>query len=203
MTQEVMDDGTGHRQGRTGQEGQPQEGSRKEGSVRLFRTTPIFDELSTGMEHLLSEPNPDPDQGKFRQQGWGQDLPSNRPILRCQICQLPEYEHSGKHHAFSPPGTPVDTAQFARRRPGLADPGDVRAVTYETPRGDAGASRGAVMTGPFDPVLRQALVDKGIITPEDLQAAAAKIAAMTATIGGQVTRDARTRSSSVRSDAPE
>lgn len=183
MTQEVMDDGTGHRQGRTGQEGQPQEGPRKERALRLFRTTPIFDELSAGKESLLSEPQ-------------------REPLVRCQICQLPEYEHSGRHHAFSAPGTPVDTSQFNRRRPVSDDRGDVRATTYETPTGDAGASRGGVMTGPFDPVLRQALVDKGIITPEDLQVAAQKIAAMTATIGGQVTRDARTRSSTVRPDAP-
>jgi hypothetical protein len=31
---------------------------------------------------------------------------------------------------------------------------------------------------PFDPVLRQALIDKGILTPEDLTAAEAKIRAI-------------------------
>lgn len=33
---------------------------------------------------------------------------------------------------------------------------------------------------PFDPVLRQALIDKGVLTPEDLQAAEMKIRAVTA-----------------------
>lgn len=31
---------------------------------------------------------------------------------------------------------------------------------------------------PFDPVLRQALIDKGVLTPDDLQAAEAKIRAI-------------------------
>lgn len=38
---------------------------------------------------------------------------------------------------------------------------------------------------PFDPVLRQALVDKGIITPEDLTAAEAKIRAISGMVSGQ------------------
>lgn len=33
---------------------------------------------------------------------------------------------------------------------------------------------------PFDPVLRQALIDKGVITPEDLKSAEEKIRAVTA-----------------------
>lgn len=33
---------------------------------------------------------------------------------------------------------------------------------------------------PFDPVLRQALIDKGVLTPDDLQAAETKIRAVTA-----------------------
>lgn len=37
---------------------------------------------------------------------------------------------------------------------------------------------------PFDPVLRQALIDKGILTPEDLTAAEAKIRAVTAQLMG-------------------
>lgn len=41
------------------------------------------------------------------------------------------------------------------------------------------------MSGLLDPVLRQALVDKGVITPEDLRAAEDKIRAITQyTLGG-------------------
>lgn len=39
--------------------------------------------------------------------------------------------------------------------------------------------RGRGMVGPFDPVLRQALIDKGVLTPDDLRAAEEKIAAVT------------------------
>ena len=38
---------------------------------------------------------------------------------------------------------------------------------------------------PFDPVLRQALVDKGVLTVEDLQNAEAKIRAISGQFGGQ------------------
>lgn len=41
---------------------------------------------------------------------------------------------------------------------------------------------------PFDPVLRQALVDKGILTPDDLKNAEAKIRMITGEmLGGQTT----------------
>lgn len=43
-----------------------------------------------------------------------------------------------------------------------------------------GAPRGAqAAQWPFDPILRQALIDKGILTPEDLRAAEEKIRAVT------------------------
>lgn len=40
------------------------------------------------------------------------------------------------------------------------------------------------MRFPFDPVLRMALVNKGVITPEDLTAAEAQIRAVTAEMLG-------------------
>lgn len=43
----------------------------------------------------------------------------------------------------------------------------------------------AVMRWPFDPVLRQALVDKGILTVEDLEAAEQKIRTASMVMGGQ------------------
>lgn len=39
---------------------------------------------------------------------------------------------------------------------------------------------------PFDPVLRQAIIDKGLLTPDDLRAAEAKIRAVTATFEQEV-----------------
>lgn len=46
----------------------------------------------------------------------------------------------------------------------------------------ASGETGAVVQGqwPFDPVLRQALINKGVLTPEDLSAAEAQIRAVTA-----------------------
>ena len=42
------------------------------------------------------------------------------------------------------------------------------------------------MSSPFDPVLRQALIDKGVLTPEDLTAAETKIRAVTNVFTGEV-----------------
>jgi hypothetical protein len=42
---------------------------------------------------------------------------------------------------------------------------------------------------PFDPVLRQALITKGIITPDDLTAAEDQIRAVTAMVTGQAASD--------------
>lgn len=52
-----------------------------------------------------------------------------------------------------------------RSAPGTASQGETTAVS-EAP-------------WPFDPVLRQALIDKGVLVPEDLTAAEAKIRAVT------------------------
>ncbi len=45
-----------------------------------------------------------------------------------------------------------------------------------------------VATMPFDPVLRQALVDKGILTPQDLRDAQDKIEAITGVISHRANR---------------
>jgi hypothetical protein len=51
----------------------------------------------------------------------------------------------------------------------------------------------AASAWPFDPVLRQALIDKGVLTPQDLVDATAKISAVTsATMGGLRATDAGT-----------
>lgn len=48
-----------------------------------------------------------------------------------------------------------------------------------SPGGEVGTAA-VETTWPFDPVLRQALIDKGVLTPEDLRDAEAKIRAVTA-----------------------
>lgn len=89
----------------------------------------------------------------------------------CTVCSLKKGDHGDRRHAFTPTGTRVDTAQFARkRRPQSAE-------------GDDASRRGgmpqAIAQTPFDPVLRQALLDAGVISIEQLDAARAKIEAVT------------------------
>jgi hypothetical protein len=43
-----------------------------------------------------------------------------------------------------------------------------------------------VQRWPFDPVLRQALIDKGVLTPDDLREAEMKIRAVTSAIVGEL-----------------
>lgn len=150
MIREVMDDGQGSRQGRSGQEGQAQEGQQDRQVEFDFEL--IFHELLEGREDLL--------------------------VPTCTVCGVTEEDHMGRQHAFTPEGTRVDTAQFGPRRtqhtPGGSD------VPRRVPTA-WGASQEPSMG---DPVLRQALVDKGILTADDLMAAATKISAIT----GQVMR---------------
>lgn len=96
----------------------------------------------------------------------------------CQVCDRTREQHnnSGTVHQFTPPGTPVDTRQFARKRPTQGDAG-------ESPGAMRGMTMGYTQT-PFDPVLRQALMDKGILTIEDLEAAQRKIGVLTQTVTG-------------------
>jgi hypothetical protein len=49
-----------------------------------------------------------------------------------------------------------------------------------TPAGGQVGVAAVETTWPFDPVLRQALINKGVLTPEDLHAAEAQIRAVTA-----------------------
>lgn len=109
---------------------------------------------------------------------------SSSDFIKCTICHESELAHGDKQHLFTPEGTRVDTSQFARKRPGRDVKGD-----------DATSERGmtyAYTQTPFDPVLRQALVSKGIITVEDLEQAQREIGVLTNQVTGG--RDARTRS---------
>lgn len=96
----------------------------------------------------------------------------------CQTCGNPRNDHPYKH-PFNDGSLPA-SATFGRRRP------DGTRGPAPTPQA---ASQGhqppAFPPMPFDPVLRQALIDRGILTPEDLQEAEAKIRAVTATFHQQ------------------
>lgn len=75
-------------------------------------------------------------------------------------------------HPFNDGSLPFE-ATFGR---GRTRPGDSSSL-----RGDEGPQRPDPLAGmPFDPVLRQALIDKGVLTPEDLRNAEATIRAVTA-----------------------
>lgn len=94
---------------------------------------------------------------------------------RCQICLQPEGQHHSVNHTFTPPGRVVDTSQFARKRPKLQD-------RHVDPVAGAGLTTGQPVASyqmPFDPVLRQALIDANVITVEQLDQAKKKIEAIT------------------------
>ena len=125
-----VSDGTRDSQGRTGQEGQAQEGS----------------------EAL------DPcDCGQTR--GW--------------------HELNNTRHKFTPKGQAIDTRQFDRKRTRERREGDSPSRRVLSAQG--AAERGVLrpVSSPFDPVLRMALIDAGIITVEQLQEAEKKIAVFT------------------------
>lgn len=179
-----MNDGTGRGKGRSQQEGQPEEGPGQEGSV-----TPFFDALMEEMPAMSD----DPDQGKFRQQGWGQDLPSNQPYVECTICNGPH--NPAAHHTLTPLGTRVDTSQFGPKRSRGDAEGRDRGARHWNAQGAAQRPQSGL---PFDPVLRKALIDKGIITVEDLDRASHEIQAFTQAVTGGY--NAGTGTSTVRSD---
>lgn len=118
----------------------------------------------------------------------------------CEICTRPfspthDADAPGftSRHTFTPAGSRVDTSQFGPKR---------------SERDDKGRDRGARHPGgwtqpttPFDPVLRKALIDKGLISIDDLDRASREIQAFTQAVTGGY--DARTGTRTIRSDAPE
>jgi hypothetical protein len=94
----------------------------------------------------------------------------------CVICKRTEDDHGDVRHTYTPPGTRVDVSQFAPKRP----EDDVAQVI----QGAGEPSAYSVVQTPFDPVLRLALINKGIITPEDLDQAAKMIQVTTQQVLG-------------------
>lgn len=147
-TWEVSDRGQGHRQGRSRQEGQAQEGPEGVG----FDSEPIFHELELGREWLF--------------------------VKICVVCNRTEDKHDSPdvRHVFTPEGIAVDASQFGPKRSDRTRGGDDTRRHVPTTYGAAQM--------PFDPVLRQALVNKGIITPEDLDEASKQIQMFTQAVTG-------------------
>lgn len=96
------------------------------------------------------------------------------PIL-CTVCNHEKEWHRGVVHPFTPPGVEWDMRVTSSGQ----SPDPIR-VDGE-PDGNVAVR---LMRGPIDPVLRMALVDKGIITPEELQAAEAKMGTVTQVMFG-------------------
>lgn len=95
----------------------------------------------------------------------------------CTICGIPDGEaHKGRRHMYSAPGARVDVSQFAAKRP--------KDDVMSDDKGAQGQNTYSVTQTLFDPVLRQALIDKGVISPQDLTDAQAKIAAITQNVMG-------------------
>jgi hypothetical protein len=141
-------------------------------------------------------------QGRPRQEGQPEvGARQEGEVDRCEICHKPfspthDIAAPGftSRHNFTPKGARVDTSQFAPKRSERNRPGDDKGNTRRIPYG---ATQQAT---PFDPVLRKALIDKGVITLEDLDRASREIQAFTQAVTGGY--DAGTGTRTVRSDAP-
>jgi hypothetical protein len=99
---------------------------------------------------------------------------TNQSDIKCRTCGQTYDWHLDRvgtiRHPFNPPDTPLPTAEtFGKRLP-------------DGTRADATPTKVEEAPWPFDPVLRQALMDKGVITPDDLTRAERTIRAVTASV---------------------
>jgi hypothetical protein len=107
-------------------------------------------------------------------------LQSSEPL--CQTCQHTREWHDEHRprHRFNPTGTlSLHEVESAPEAPAVS-----------------------ILSSQNDPVLRQALIDRGIISPEDLAEAQRKIEAIVGSLLKGMTNDG-TRGSAVRSGAEE
>lgn len=86
----------------------------------------------------------------------------------CQMCNHPQNNHPFRHPFTPIGGVGVDTSFLNNPKEEEQQPQHVSAPQT-----------------PFDPVLRQALVDKGILTPDDLTEAEKKISIISSGLMGQ------------------
>lgn len=89
---------------------------------------------------------------------------------KCTTCEQTRlwHENNDTQHQFNDGSVPFKTTFGARTR------------RDDQKTAQRGSESPSVASWPFDPVLRQALIDKGVLTPEDLRAAEDKIRAVTA-----------------------
>ena len=72
----------------------------------------------------------------------------------CNACGKTSDNHTGMQHPFSPKGASTSWLKPAKNIP--------------PPPINVGGDRVPTSTLPFDPVLRQALIAKGVVTPDEL-----------------------------------
>lgn len=161
-TREMTTDGARRSQGRQRQEGQAQ---------GFHEEEVIFRELAFGREGLFMGDIADDMAGDGVQYAN-----TDEAMDACTVCTKPRRVHDGVgiRHTYTPPGTRVDTSQFDRERRSGAH--------RSTPPGNTPGAVTGVLSVPFDPVLRLALIDAGVITPDDLAAAERKLGAFNAAL---------------------
>jgi hypothetical protein len=132
-----------------------------------------------GLSHraLWAETGEVPDDHEFKTHGEGVTKPTEEeylsvmrqdPNAKCTTCSNTWTWHQANEtrHEFND-GTLPASKTFGKKLPdGSRTPGTTPPVVEEA-------------RWPFDPVLRQALIDKGVITPDDLTRAEATIRAVT------------------------
>jgi hypothetical protein len=87
----------------------------------------------------------------------------------CGMCGVPEEGHEGRRHPFTPEGVDAGTDWLKQKQ--------------TTPEASA-APQPQMSSFPFDPVLRLALINKGVLTPDDLTQAEQQIKAIGGALNG-------------------
>lgn len=98
----------------------------------------------------------------------------------CQTCDNPHPFPDGymPKHPFNDGSVPVSTTFGRRRSDGSRGPASTAQRASQDPQPATPA--GTMAPWPFDPVLRQALISKGVLTADDLREAENQIRAVTA-----------------------
>lgn len=94
--------------------------------------------------------------------------------MTCRMCGRPEEAHADLRHPFIKQGQEIDTDFFKKKENEsvISPPGNTSGPVMQT------------SSLPFDPVLRTALINKGILTMEDLEEAEKFIRAVGGALNG-------------------
>lgn len=106
---------------------------------------------------------------------------TDTPTGNCHTCGNPFEGHEVFKHPFNDGSVPLSATFGPRRSDGSR--GRPEAAQRASQGHQPPAPADAMAPWPFDPVLRQALINKGILTPEDLRDAENQIRAVTAAFG--------------------